>query len=60
MSAAAAPNSSEDNTGAINRLFSRIYKVRLRGKAMKKTNRMRYYLETWAVVGLLIGFFIWI
>jgi beta-hydroxylase len=60
MSAAAAPNSSEDNTGAINRLFSRIYKVRLRGKAMKKTNRMRYYLEKWAVVGLLIALFIWI
>lgn len=60
MSAAAAPNSSEDSTGGINRLFSRIYKVRLRGKAMKKTNRMRYYLEKWVVVAVLIGFFVWL
>jgi beta-hydroxylase len=60
MSAAAAPNSSEDGTGAINRLFSRIYKVRLRGKALKKTNRTRYYLEKWALVGALLLFIIWL
>lgn len=60
MAAAAAPNSSEDSTGAINRLFSRIYKVRLRGKALKKRNRTRYYLEKWLIVAALVGFFIWI
>lgn len=60
MSAAAAPNSSEDGTGAINRLFSRIYKVRLRGKALKKTNRTRYYLEKWALVGAFLLFIIWL
>jgi beta-hydroxylase len=60
MSAAAAPNSSEDSTGAINRLFSRIYKVRLRGKALKKRNRTRYYLEKWVIVAALVGFFVWV
>ena len=60
MAAAAAPNSSEDTTGGINRLFARIYKVRLRGKALKKTNRTRYYLEKWAIVAAFVLFILWI
>ena len=60
MAAAAAPNSSEDTTGGINRLFARIYTVRLRGKALKKTNRTRYYLEKWAIVAALVLFIVWI
>ena len=45
MSAAGAPNDAGDKTGGINRLFTRIYKIRLRGKELKKRNRKRYYLE---------------
>ena len=60
MAAAAAPNDAGDKTGGINRLFTRIYKIRERGKALKKRNRMRYYLEKWAVVAALVLVFIYI
>lgn len=60
MAAAAAPNDAGDKTGAINRLFTRIYRIRERGKALKKRNRMRYYLEKWAVVAALVLVFIYI
>ena len=60
MAAAAAPNDANDKTGGINRLFTRIYKIRERGKAMKKRNRTRYYLEKWAVVAALVLVFIYI
>ena len=60
MAAAAAPNNANDKTGAINRLFTRIYKIRERGKALKKRNRMRYYLEKWLVVAALVLVFIYI
>jgi beta-hydroxylase len=58
MSAAGAPNEEGDRTGAINRLFGRIYKIRLRGKELKKRNRKRYYLEKWAIFGGLLAIFI--
>lgn len=60
MAAAAAPNDAGDKTGGINRLFTRIYKIRERGKALKKRNRLRYYLEKWAVVAALVLVFIYI
>ncbi|CAG8870598.1 hypothetical protein PS627_04063 [Pseudomonas fluorescens] len=60
MAAAAAPNDANDKTGGINRLFTRIYKIRARGKALKKRNRTRYYLEKWAVVAGLLLVFIYI
>ncbi|MBM3104594.1 lipid A hydroxylase LpxO [Pseudomonas sp. P66] len=60
MAAAAAPNDAGDKTGGINRLFTRIYKIRERGKALKKRNRTRYYLEKWAVVAVLLLVFIYI
>ena len=60
MAAAAAPNDAGDKTGGINRLFTRIYKIRERGKAMKKRNRTRYYLEKWAFVAALVLVFIYI
>ena len=60
MAAAAAPNDAGDKTGGINRLFTRIYKIRERGKALKKRNRLRYYAEKWAVVALLLLGFIYI
>jgi beta-hydroxylase len=58
MSAAGAPNDAGDRTGGINRLFTRIYKIRLRGKELKKRNRKRYYMEKWAIFGGLLAVFI--
>ncbi|MNY61929.1 hypothetical protein D3C86_1986750 [compost metagenome] len=57
MAAAGAPNAVGDKTGAINRLFGKIYKFRLRGKALKKRNRKLYYLEKWAILGGLLAVF---
>ena len=58
MSAAGAPNDAGDRTGGINRLFTRIYKIRLRGKELKKRNRTRYYLEKWAIFAGLAAIFL--
>ena len=58
MSAAGAPNDAGDRTGGINRLFTKIYKIRLRGKELKKRNRARYYMEKWAIFGGLLAIFI--
>jgi beta-hydroxylase len=58
MSAAASPNDANDKTGGINRFFTKIYGIRLRGKALKKTNRTRYYLEKWAIFGGLLALFL--
>ncbi len=58
MSAAGAPNDAGDKTGGINRLFGKIYEIRLRGKALKKRNRKLYYLEKWAILGGLLTVFV--
>ena len=60
MAAAGAPNDAGDKTGGINRAFARLYKIRLRGKALKKRNRARYYLEKWAIFGGLLAVFVWL
>ncbi|MNP45121.1 Aspartyl/Asparaginyl beta-hydroxylase [compost metagenome] len=58
MSAAGAPNETGDKVGGINRLFGRIYKIRLHGKQLKKRNRKLYYLEKWAIFGGLLAVFV--
>jgi len=58
MAAAGAPNDAGDKTGGLNRAFSRLYKIRLRGKELKKRNRTRYYLEKWAIFAVLALIFI--
>jgi beta-hydroxylase len=58
MAAAGAPNDVGDKTGGINRLFGKVYKFRLRAKALKKRNRKLYYLEKWAILGGLLAVFV--
>ena len=60
MSAAGAPNDAGDKTGGLNRAFNKLYKIRLRGKELKKRNRARYYLEKWAIFAALLLLFIYI
>jgi beta-hydroxylase len=60
MAAAGAPNDAGDKTGGLNRAFSRLYKIRLQGKALKKRNRKLYYLQKWAFFGALLAIFVWI
>ena len=58
MASASSPNDTSDKTGGLNRAFTRLYKIRLRGKELKKRNRTRYYLEKWAIFGGLITLFL--
>ena len=58
MAAAGSPNDEGDKTGGLNRAFTRLYKIRLRGKELKKRNRARYYLEKWAIFAGLALIFI--
>ncbi|WP_374439963.1 lipid A hydroxylase LpxO [Pseudomonas panipatensis] len=60
VAAASSPNEEGDKTGALNRLFGSVYKIRLRSKALKKRNRTLYYLEKWAFFGALLALIIWI
>ena len=58
MASASSPNGASDKTGGLNRAFTRLYKIRLRGKELKKRNRARYYLEKWLVFGGLLAIFL--
>ena len=57
MTAASSPNSDTDKTGGINKAFRYIYQLRLRAKALKKTNRTLYYVLKWLILG---GLMAWI
>ena len=58
VAAAGSPNDAGDKTGGLNRAFTRLYKIRLRGKELKKRNRTRYYLEKWAIFGVFALIFV--
>lgn len=58
MAAASSPNDAQDRTGGLNAAFIKLHKIRVRGKALKKRNRTRYYLEKWAVAVALLAVFI--
>lgn len=58
MAAASAPNDAQDRTGGLNAAFIKLHKIRVRGKALKKRNRTRYYLEKWALAAALLTVFI--
>ncbi|MEM7300183.1 MAG: aspartyl/asparaginyl beta-hydroxylase domain-containing protein [Pseudomonadota bacterium] len=51
MSASATSNEPGEPVGAINRLFSFIYPIRLKFKALKKYNRTLYYVVKWVLMG---------
>ena len=51
MTAASSPNEVGDQTGGINKAFRYLYQVRIRAKALKKTNRQLYYLIKWLIFG---------
>ncbi|MDP1541353.1 MAG: lipid A hydroxylase LpxO [Moraxellaceae bacterium] len=55
MTAASSPNTEDDKTGGINKAFRYLYQVRLRAKALKKTNRKLYYLLKWLILGGLLA-----
>lgn len=55
MTAASSPNTDDDNTGALNRAFRHVYKLRLRAKALKKQNRRLYYVLKWLILGGLLA-----
>lgn len=60
MAAAGAPNDAGDRTGGLNRAFSRLYRIRLRGKALKKRNRTLYYVQKWLLLGGVLAVFLWV
>lgn len=60
LASASSPNADGDKTGKLNQAFKYLYKIRLRGKELKKRNRTRYYLEQWAFLAAVLALFIWI
>lgn len=60
LASASSPNAEGDKTGKLNQAFKYLYKIRLRGKELKKRNRTRYYLEQWALLAAVVALFVWI
>jgi len=59
MTAASSPNENGDQTGVLNKLFAYVYQVRLKAKALKKTNRTVYYILKWLIMfGLFFAIFV--
>lgn len=54
MGAAVSRNTSDDRIGFINKLFSKLYKIREIGKAIKRKNRLTYYALKYLILGALI------
>jgi beta-hydroxylase len=58
--AASSPNEAGDATGGLNRVFKYFYAVRLKGKALKESNKPLYYATKWAIGLALLALFIWL
>ena len=54
MGAAVSKNTDEDRVGFINKLFSKLYKIREIGKAIKRRSRLSYYALKYVIFGALI------
>ena len=54
VSAAKSPNSEEDKTGGLNKIFGYVYQIRLIGKKLKAFNSNLYYLVKDALFGLIL------
>ena len=54
MTAASSPNDASDRTGGLNKAFGYVYQIRLKAKALKKSNRQLYYILKWV---LMLGIF---
>ena len=54
MTAASSPNEAGDQTGGLNKLFGYVYQIRIKAKALKKSNRTLYYILKWV---LMLGIF---
>lgn len=54
VAAAKAPNTDEDETGNINKVFKYIYQIRLVGKRLKAYNLRLYYVVKYILFGLII------
>ncbi len=50
MTAASSPNESNDKTGGLNKAFGYIYQIRVKAKALKKTNKGLYYFLKWFIM----------
>jgi len=58
MAAASSQNVETEAVGGINKLFHHVYRLRLKAKALKASNRKVYYAGKWVlIVGLLWALF---
>ena len=51
VASAATQNEEGEKVGVLNRVFSYVYLVRLRAKALKKKNKKLYYVLKWILIG---------
>ncbi|MRX26821.1 aspartyl/asparaginyl beta-hydroxylase domain-containing protein [Kangiella sp. HZ709] len=49
-----SPNSKEDKTGFLNKIFGLVYPIRKVGKNLKQYNKNLYYLVKWLLIGLVL------
>jgi beta-hydroxylase len=59
MKAASAPNSDEDRTGFINKIFKYFNLIREAGQALKRKNRRLYYLVKYCLLLVIVSLIVW-
>lgn len=55
MSLASSPNSQDDKTGGINKIFKYVYSIRIVGKKLKTYNRKLYYAVKYILFGTILA-----
>ena len=59
VAAGASPNMEGDKTGALNRVFGAVYRVKLRTKHIRKTRKKLYYTIKFSLIAIILGLILW-
>jgi beta-hydroxylase len=59
IAAGASPNMDGDRTGALNKLFGYVYKVKLHTKRVRKTRKKLYYAIKFSLIAIILIAILW-
>jgi beta-hydroxylase len=59
IAAGASPNMDGDKTGALNRAFGYVYRIKLRTKHLRKTRKKLYYTIKFSLIAIILLAILW-
>ncbi len=59
IAAGASPNMEGDKTGALNRVFGAVYRVKLKTKHIRKTRKKLYYTIKFSLIAIILALILW-